>query len=227
MKISEKLWTKFYIDKSQKNYPLWPIEAMVKVIFGDYLVGKKPTLGKGVKVLDVGCGFGNNLIPFLMVECECSGVEITNEMVLLSQQNLSDRGFKKVKIKKGNNRSLPYTSDSFDLLISNNVIHYENSEKNYLEALKEYKRVLKPGGALYLTTVGSKHDIYKNAKVEDAHSFKIKNWDFRDGETYFYVSNQKYLKYYLKKYFEGIETGRVTEKLMTTNLDFFIAFCRK
>ena len=121
---------------------------------------------------------------------------------------------------------MPFENNEFDLLISNNVIHYESNESNYIDGLKEYARVLKPGGGLYLMTAGPEHDIYKKAKITRAHTFKIQNWDFRDGESYFYLTNQKYLKFYLDKVFINIETGRVTEKLMNVNLDFLVAFCR-
>jgi 2-polyprenyl-3-methyl-5-hydroxy-6-metoxy-1,4-benzoquinol methylase len=69
MKKSESKWTEFSLDKIKDNFPVWPIEVMVKVLFGEYLKGAKPTLDKGKKVLDVGCGFGNNLLPFLLKGC--------------------------------------------------------------------------------------------------------------------------------------------------------------
>jgi ubiquinone/menaquinone biosynthesis C-methylase UbiE len=224
---SEENWTKFSLDKIEDNYPVWPIEVMVKIIFGEYLKGEKPILDESKNVLDVGCGFGNNLLPFLLKNCQCSGVEISDEMAKIAQETLQNRGFKDVRIKKGSNRALPFADNTFDLLISNNVIHYESNESDYISALKEYKRVLKSGGSLYLMTVGPEHDIYKKSKIRSAHTFEINDWDFRDGESYFYLTNQKYLKFYLNKFFIDIETGRVTEKLMNVNLDFLVAFCTK
>ena len=76
-------------------------------------------------------------------------------------------------------------------------------------------------------TVAPGHDIYVNADVVGRHKFKIKNWDFRDGEQYFYLSDLKYLDFYLSKIFEDIELGQVTERLMQINLDFFVSYCRK
>ena len=59
-----------------------------------------------------------------------------------------------------------------------------------------------------------------------SHQFQIQDYDFRDGEQYFYFSDLKYLEYYLKQFFADIELGQVTEKLMTFDLDFLIAVCR-
>ena len=119
---------------------------MVKVLFGDYLAGAKPELNENSKVLDVGCGFGNNLLPFLVRGCKCHGVEISDEICDLTKNIMSQRGFNEVVIKTGHNRSIPFDDDEFDLLLSNGVLHYESNEANYLRALKEYCRVLKPGG---------------------------------------------------------------------------------
>jgi len=224
---SEDDWSKFHMNKIKDNYPVWPVEVMVKVLFGDYLRNEKLAINSETKVLDIGCGFGNNLLPFLVKGCKCAGIEITDKIAQLTQNILNVRGFKDVIIKKGSNRSIPFKDEEFNLIISNNVLHYEKDEESYINALREYYRVLKAGGGLFLMTVGQGHDIYKNANIIGAHQFKIQDWDFRDGEQYFYVSNLKYLEYYLSMFFGDIELGQVTEKLIKVNLDFLIAFCRK
>lgn len=225
IKAPEKKWQDFHIEKASQAYPKWPNEAMLKVLFGDYLIDK-PSIDSNKKVLDIGCGFGNNLLPFLDSGCQCFGVEITEEMARTSSEILSQRGYSAC-IKKGNNLNLPFESDMFDIITSLNVLHYEKNEKDLMAALKEYCRVLKPDGMLYLCTVGPQHTIYQKAEVVGPHQFMIKDWDFRNGEQYFYFSNLKYFQYYLDKFFHHVELGRVIEKLMKVDLDFLIAVARK
>lgn len=227
MKESTKNWTKFNLEKGNGNYPSWPIEVMVKVLFGNYLNGKKPTVNESTKILDVGCGFGNNLLPFLVMGAECYGVEISQEMANLAEKILRQRGFENVNISVGSNKDLDFPDETFDVIVSNNVIHYENNEADIQRAINEYFRVLRKGGCLYIMTVGPEHDIYRRSEIIGLNQFKIKNWDFRDGETYFYFSDSKQLEYHLSRVFSSIEIGRVRENLMKTNLDFFIAYCRK
>lgn len=226
MDASERDWTDFYLSKAKGNFPTWPVEVMVKVLFGDYLE-KRPKISPDTKVLDVGCGFGNNLLPFLVLGCRCAGVEITQEIASLTQDILHKRGVKEVVIKEGNNRFLPFEDGSFDLVISNNVLHYEKDEENILKALEEYNRVLRTDGTLFLMTVGPKHSIYQRAIPLGNHKYQISNYDFRDGAIYFYFDNEKYLEFYLSKFFPHVETGRVIERLMRIHLDFLIAVCRK
>lgn len=223
--MSER-WSSFHEDKLKSNYPSWPVEAMVKVLFGSYLKSK-PLLTPGMRVLDIGCGFGNNLLPFYFKGLECHGVEITSEIIEVTRKALAQKAITDIGLQVGNNRSLPFPDCHFDLLISNNVLHYEGSEENINLGLSEYKRVLKPEGHLFLMTVGPEHEIYKRAKVVGHHRYQIQNYDFRNGEVYFYFDSLKYLESYLAKHFTTVELGQVTEKLMTLSLDFFIAVCKK
>ena len=68
-------WETYYLAEGKSNRAQWPNEAMSRVVFGKYLE-KSIQVGSHTKVLDVGCGTGNNLLPFLDRGCECSGVEV-------------------------------------------------------------------------------------------------------------------------------------------------------
>ncbi len=217
-------WSKFHQNKSKTNYPTWPNEVMVKTLFGSYLADRVK-LESGMKVLDIGCGFGNNLLPFLNMGCDCYGVEVTSDIAELTQGILKERGYS-ATIKQGKNSALPFENGFFDLIVSLNVLHYEKTEAEISSALKEYNRVLKKGGRLFLMTVGPEHAINKRAKVIGPHRYEIQDYDFRNGEQYFYFDNLKYLNHYLSESFTGIELGRVREQLMTLDLDFLIAAAR-
>ena len=82
---------------------------------------------------------------------------------------------------------------------------------------------MKKGGTLILITVGPDHQIIKNSEIVSPHVYKIKKWDFRNNEKFFYFDSEKYLQNYLLKLFNSVETGRSTEKLMTKTLDFLVS----
>ena len=213
-------------ERQAQQYPKWPNEVMLKLLFGgtDYLNHPfKPQ--PEWRVLDVGCGFANNLVPFADIGCECHGVDLHPEMAATAQAVMDQRGFK-TKIQAGSNRSLPYPDAHFDLLLSINTLHYEGSEENVMAALKEFRRVLKPGGGLYLSTVGPEHEIYRRAQVLGQHRYKVQDFDFRDGHEFFFFDTERYLEHYCMQIFADVETGRVTEKLVKLPLDFLIALCR-
>ncbi len=219
--VQAKAWEVFNKNKGKGNYPVWPNEVMVKLVFGNYL-NKKIQVDEKTRILDVGCGFGNNLLPFLTKGCACSGVEVTSAMAAQTQEILKERGFVAI-IREGNNRKIPFPDDSFDLLLSINAIHYEASDDAIQRAFKEYRRVLVNGGRLVLITVGLDHSIIKQAKPVEPHKYLIRDYDFRDGTHFFCFETQEYLKGALDKVFTHTETGKVTERLMRYDLDFLIA----
>lgn len=217
-------WEKFHMDKVKVNFPQWPNEVMLKLFHGSYL--KEPfVIEEGMNILDIGCGFGNNLIPFLKKGCKGFGTEVTDDIARLAQDLSKEYGYDAV-IKSGHNQNIPFDDNFFDVLLSINVLHYEKTEKDIFNSMQEYCRVLKPNGALVVITVGPEHTIYKKAKPIGAHQYLIQDFDFRNGEQYFYFDNEKYLRYYMEKYFNNVETGRSTERLMEKPLDFLISFAR-
>jgi len=220
-----KAYEIFNKNKARTNYPQWPNESMLKLVFGDYLENKI-MLDPRARVLDVGCGFGNNLLPFLVKGYQCFGTEVTAPMAHQAQEILEGRGFKTI-VKEGKNTQLPFDSNFFDLVLSINVIHYEGVLPNILLALKEYNRVLKKGGRLFLMTVGLRHVIIQRAKLIEPYSFQIRNYDFRNGTRFFCFKTEAYLKKVLSENFVNVETGRLTEKLMRYKLDFLIGASQK
>lgn len=216
-------WADFHQKMINTSYPIWPNESLVKLFFGNYLVNK-PRLNKGQKILDVGCGFGQNFRPFLVEGLKCFGVEVDPEICKITNKLFENED---VEVRNGHNRLIPFDDGYFDYVISINAIHYESNEKDMVCAIEEHKRVLKKGGLLVIFTVGPKHLIFKNAKYLGNNKYKIQNFDFRDGQHYYYFGSVKEMGYYLDPLFSRVEYGRVTEELMSKPLDFLIAVAEK
>ena len=216
----------FLRELKAEEYPKYPNEAMLKVIFGSYL-RNRPILSSNMKVLDVGCAMGSNLIPFADMGCDVHGVDIHPDISNNAKKIMKHRGYEDIDFKEGSNRNIPFSDNSFDLITSINTLHYEKNEEDMILALNEFQRVLKPGGGLYISTVGPKHEIYNLSKPLGNHENLIQDFGFRTGEQFFFFDNERYLDYYLSKIFTNVETGRVTEKLMTMDLDFLISYATK
>lgn len=129
----------------------------------------------------------------------------------------------KTELRKGTNDNIPWENNTFDYLVSWNVIHYESSESGMLKAIKEYYRVLKKRGRIFISTTGSENSILKNCDTLGNHIYKIKRDDtFRKEETYFYFDNESYIRFYFSKYFEDIKIGRTKTNLFSECLDWFL-----
>jgi len=84
---------------------------MLRTLFGRYS-GLNLLFKKNTKIIDVGCGFGNNLIPFLNLGSKVYGVEIDKVICNITMKILK-KNFpnKDIHIKVGHNRSIPFKSN--------------------------------------------------------------------------------------------------------------------
>ena len=59
---------------------------MLKILFGGSNYLKVPFMPQSsLRVLDVGCGFANNLVPFADIRCESHDVDLHPEMAAMVQ----------------------------------------------------------------------------------------------------------------------------------------------
>jgi ubiquinone/menaquinone biosynthesis C-methylase UbiE len=105
------------------------------------------TIPKGSRVLDVGCGTAHLTNWIKQKGFEVCGIEPSKEMFDLAVKNFPD-----IEIKKGISSDIPYPDNSFDLIVSFEVMRYLDKNEN-IATYKEFHRVLKPGGIFFVTQV--------------------------------------------------------------------------
>jgi SAM-dependent methyltransferase len=220
-------WLAFHEHrKASGRMPRWPNETMVRILFGSDSLVHRPSLKPCSRILDVGCGFGQNLLPFVDRGFECVGLEINPEIVGIAREIAAERKLP-VKFEKGRNRAIPFPDGSFDLVLSVDTLDYEQSAENARLALREFARVLKPDGALYVSTIGPEHDMYTRAEKLPEDCFRVQNYDFRDGEVMYSFNTEQGLGAALQQYFSIVETARSTQHLMRSNLDWLLAVAQR
>jgi len=100
------------------------------------------------KLLNVGCAHGPDFLPF-KDSFELYGVDFSAEMLKFAEKYSQKFGFT-VRLALADVRRLPYPDESFDWAISVATYHHLGGGEHQ-EALKELKRVLKPGGEAFIT----------------------------------------------------------------------------
>jgi ubiquinone/menaquinone biosynthesis C-methylase UbiE len=102
------------------------------------------------KVLDAGTGTVR--IPILISHdrpnWQIMAIDMAESMLALGRQNVTLAGYHdRIQLERVDAKKMPYGDFSFDLVISNSLIHHLSDP---LPFLQEIRRVLKPDGGIFL-----------------------------------------------------------------------------
>lgn len=99
-------------------------------------------------VLDVGCGAGQELLPFAeKTRALCIGIDVGREVGEIGQEVFRRHGFAgRAEFFRAQGEHLPFADASFDTVICRVALPYMDNRK----ALAEMSRVLKPHGKFFL-----------------------------------------------------------------------------
>ncbi len=152
---------------------------------------------RGGKVLDLGCGTGRHTVMLAKKGFQVYGLDNAPSGLKQCKEWLDKLGLKgNLKLASCYKR-FPYKDDYFDALISVQVIHHARL-KDIEVCIKEMKRVLKPGGVIFVTVTKNKMK-YRATKVKLIEPRTYVMLDgFEKGVPHFI-----YTKALLRKYFSN------------------------
>jgi ubiquinone/menaquinone biosynthesis C-methylase UbiE len=107
------------------------------------------------RMLDAGCGTGHTALAFAALVPEVIAVDLTELMLEQGRNLAAERGLSNVRFERADVENLPFADASFDLITSRYSAHHY---PHPVQALREFRRVLKPGGTLLLLDVVSPED---------------------------------------------------------------------
>jgi SAM-dependent methyltransferase len=111
---------------------------------------------RGARVLELGCGVGRlwlDNVGRVPTDWDVTLSDFSEGMLQKTMQNLVDSGFC-FSYRVINVGDISYPDEEFDAVIANHVLYYVEDRPR---AFAEIRRVLKPGGRFYATTVGEQH----------------------------------------------------------------------
>ncbi|ACQ80891.1 Methyltransferase type 11 [Beutenbergia cavernae DSM 12333] len=148
-------------------HPLWQLEDLLADV----------ELQPGARVLDLGCGKGATSV-FLARELDVEvvafdlWVEADELHATLEEAGVADR----VSAVNGDARDLPFADDEFDAVVSIDAFEYLGTDVRFLPGLL---RVVRPGGAVGMTTPALRTDPYESdppGYVTDVVGWETAGW---------------------------------------------------
>ena len=99
------------------------------------------------RVLDVGCGCGQELLPFVSAGATGIGMDLNRDAVLTGRRMFAgEKHSGKVRFLLGSGETMPFEDESFDVLICRIALMYMDNKA----ALAEMSRVSRPKTRLFL-----------------------------------------------------------------------------
>lgn len=99
------------------------------------------------RVLDIGCGAGQDLLAFLeSTDAVCFGVDMAKDLGKVIQ--IMPQHYRRPLFIRSNGEGLPFAENSFDVILCRVALPYMNNRK----AIAEVSRVLRPKGMYLLKT---------------------------------------------------------------------------
>lgn len=111
---------------------------------------------KPEKILDVATGTADLAIAASKIgDVRITGIDISEKMLEIGRDKIKDRRLKdKVELIKGDSEAMEFGDNEFDaVMVAFGVRNFENLEKG----MKEFHRVLKPGGIAYILEFSKPH----------------------------------------------------------------------
>ena len=146
--MQQKEWDEKHIKYSDAEWINKP------TIFATQITSFFPKTGR---ILDIGCGQGQDSRFFAELGYDVTGVDFSNTGIEFAKKKSKGNKYKNLTFDKVDiSQKLPFPDSSFDVAYSHLAIHYFDDNKTK-EIIGEISRILKKGG-VFACLVNSIHD---------------------------------------------------------------------
>ena len=209
-----------------KEWGKYPPEELIRFMGRHYFSSKE---GRTIKVLEVGCGTGANVIFLAQEGCDVTGIDGSRVGLNLANQRLIEKGLR-ARLDQGDAMDLPYSDASFDCVLDIECI-YANSLNDSRRIVNEIHRVLKPNGLFFsktfMTGTSGEATGRKDAKEPNTY-LEITDGPFNQGYGLIRLTSENEIPS-LYGVFPDIEVDYVfrTDRNRTKEVREWLITCRK
>lgn len=128
------------IYSKRKQWNLWPYVEVISTINNL----RHEDSGRKMKLLEIGCGVGNNLIPLAEMGFECYGIDVSKIAVEETQERAQKRGLK-IEVFVSDVCEIKFPNEYFDFIVDRSVLTCTDSN-TISKAVSEVFRTLRENG---------------------------------------------------------------------------------
>jgi SAM-dependent methyltransferase len=110
------------------------------------------------RVLVVGCGYGRHVAYFARRGFDTTGLDASRAAIDMAHETAKEDGLDLV-LTCASATKMPFPTAAFDAVYDHALLHNLSAEDRAL-AVKEYGRVLRPGGLLVISALSTEEDLF-------------------------------------------------------------------
>lgn len=106
------------------------------------------------RVLDVGCGAGNNTIKLRQAmnnQFDIDLLDLSQPMLRRAAERISQINAGSINTFHSDFRTVQLEEESYDVILAAAVLHHLRDDNDWREAFKKLHRLLRPGGSVWIT----------------------------------------------------------------------------
>lgn len=204
--------------------PIYPSEWVIRTLLGSY---PRLKLDKNrynaAKILDIGFGDGRNFPLLNNCGFDIHGIETEPGIIDTVSEKMVAMGIP-VTLSVGSNAVLPYEDNTFDFILASFSWYYIGAGTRFEDNIREYSRVLKPGGQVIATLASEETFIFKGGIDKGDGHLEITNdiFGMRNGDILkcFYTEDE--LEQTMRPWFDEISIGRSLNDYYGLSIGYFM-----
>jgi 2-polyprenyl-3-methyl-5-hydroxy-6-metoxy-1,4-benzoquinol methylase len=146
---SHEEFAAYYAEKSAHPEKLQHFRSVRKTIL--CVLDRRHGLGRQYDVLDVGCNAGGQCSVWAEDGHRVRGLDVNEPLLDVAKKRAREAG-QEIDYRLGTATELPWETQSIDICIALELLEHV---ADWRTCLREFTRVLKPGGALFLSTTNA------------------------------------------------------------------------
>lgn len=109
------------------------------------------------RVLDIGCGAGNNTIKLLsyVSPLDCDLVDLSQPMLEKAQERIAEVNSGQIRIFQGDFRVIDLPEEGYDVILAAAVLHHLRDDQDWEATFRKIYCLTAPGGSVWVTDLVS------------------------------------------------------------------------